>query len=137
MKILVIGSGGREHALCWKLKQSPLVDSLLCAPGNPGIASLAQCFPIAADDLDAIMTLAQAEQPRLVVIGPEVPLVAGLANRLREAGFAVFGPNKEAAKLEGSKSFSKQLMQEAAVPTARFETHTDPAKAEALIRSCK
>lgn len=134
MKVLVVGGGGREHALCWKLKRSPSVSEVVCAPGNPGIARDARCVPIGAEDIDALLQLAQDEQPRLVVIGPEVPLVAGLANKLRAAGFAVFGPDQAAAELEGSKSFSKQLMAEAGVPTARFEVHTDGDLAEQTIR---
>ncbi len=135
MKVLVVGGGGREHALCWKLKRSASVAEVICAPGNPGIAQDARCVAVAADDLDGLVTLAEAEQPDLVVVGPEVPLVAGLGNRLRERGFAVFGPNREAAQLEGSKSFSKRLMHQAGVPTARFEVHVDPDEAEKTIRS--
>ena len=134
MKVMVVGGGGREHALCWKLKRSPSVSEVVCAPGNPGIARDARCVPIGAEDIDGLMQLAQDEQPRLVVIGPEVPLVAGLANKLRAAGFAVFGPDQAAAELEGSKSFSKQLMADAGVPTARFEVHTDGDLAEETIR---
>jgi len=134
MKVLVVGGGGREHALCWKLRHSPSVSEVVCAPGNAGIARDARCVPVGAEDIDGLMRLAEKEQPRLVVVGPEVPLVLGLADRLRAAGFAVFGPDQAAAELEGSKSFSKALMAEAHVPTARFETHTDPDEAEALIR---
>jgi phosphoribosylamine--glycine ligase len=135
MKVLVIGGGGREHALCWKLKRSASVSEVVCAPGNPGIAAEARCVPVGAEDVDALMALVAVEQPELVVVGPEVPLVAGLGNRLREEGFAVFGPDKAAAGLEGSKSFSKRLMLEAGVPTARFEVHVDVDEAEQTIRS--
>jgi len=135
MKVLVVGGGGREHALCWKLKRSASVTDVVCAPGNPGIARDARCVPVGAEDIDALMALAQVEKPDLVVVGPEVPLVAGLGNRLREAGFAVFGPDKAAANLEGSKSFSKRLMYEAGVPTARFEVHVDVDEAIDTIRS--
>ena len=134
MKVLVVGGGGREHALCWKLKRSPSVSEVVCAPGNPGIARDARCIPVGAEDIDALLQLAQDEKPRLVVIGPEVPLVAGLADKLRAQGFAVFGPDQAAAELEGSKSFSKQLMADAGVPTARFEVHTDGDLAEQAIR---
>ncbi|OIQ00278.1 MAG: phosphoribosylamine--glycine ligase [Zetaproteobacteria bacterium CG2_30_46_52] len=134
MKVLVIGGGGREHALCWKLKRSPSVTEVICAPGNPGIAQEARCIPISAEDIEPLMKLARFEQPDLVVVGPEVPLVKGLADQLRAENFAVFGPDQAAAELEGSKSFSKTLMDEAGVPTAKFETHTDPDQAEALIR---
>lgn len=134
MKVLVVGGGGREHALCWKLKRSASVSEVVCAPGNPGIAREARCVPVGAEDIDGLMKLAESEQPRLVVVGPEVPLVAGLADRLRAAGFAVYGPDRAAAELEGSKSFSKQLMADAGVPTARFEVHTNPESAETTIR---
>ena len=135
MKVLVIGGGGREHALCWKLKRSPSVNEVVCAPGNPGIKRDARCVDISVEDIDGLMKLAADEKPDLVVIGPEVPLVAGLGNRLRDEGFAVFGPDKAAANLEGSKSFSKRLMYEAGVPTARFEVHVDVNEAVDTIRS--
>ena len=135
MKVLVVGGGGREHALCWKLKRSPSVSEVVCAPGNPGITRDARCVDISAEDVDALMELALAEQPDLVVIGPEVPLVLGLGNQLRAEGFPVFGPDKAAANLEGSKSFSKRLMYEAGVPTARFEVHVDVDEAVDTIRS--
>lgn len=135
MKVLVIGGGGREHALCWKLKRSASVTEVVCAPGNPGIKREARCININAEDIEGLLALARKEKPQLVVIGPEVPLVMGLANKLRAENFAVFGPDQAAAELEGSKSFSKALMAEAGVPTAKFETHTDPAKAEALIKA--
>jgi len=135
MKVLVVGGGGREHALCWKLKRSPSVSEVVCAPGNPGIANDARCVAVGAEDIDGLIALAASEKPDLVVVGPEVPLVAGLGNRLREEGFAVFGPDKAAANLEGSKSFSKRLMYEAGVPTARFEVHVDVEEAIDTIRS--
>ncbi len=134
MKVLVVGGGGREHALCWKLNRSESVDEVICAPGNPGIKREARCINIGAEDIDGLMQLARDEKPKLVVVGPEVPLVLGLADKLRAEGFAVFGPDQAAAELEGSKSFSKALMDEAGVPTALFETHTDPDQAEAYIR---
>jgi len=135
MKVLLIGGGGREHALCWKLKRSPSVSEVVCAPGNPGIAQDARCVPVGAEDIQGLLQLARDEQPQLIVVGPEVPLVMGLADQLRDEGFAVYGPNQAAAELEGSKSFAKQLMAEADVPTAKFATHTDPDLAEACIRS--
>ena len=134
MKVLVIGGGGREHALCWKLKRSPSVSEVVCAPGNAGIKHDARCVPVGAEDIDGLIELAQNESPELVVIGPEAPLVMGLADRLHALGFNVFGPNQAAAQLEGSKSFSKVLMAEAGVPTARFEVHTDANLAENTIR---
>ncbi len=135
MKVLVIGGGGREHALCWKLNRSDSVSEVICAPGNPGIKREARCINVGAEDIDGLMNLAREEKPKLVVVGPEVPLVMGLGDKLRAEGFAVYGPDKAAAELEGSKSFSKALMDEAKVPTARFETHTDPDKAAALIKA--
>lgn len=135
MKVLVIGGGGREHALCWKLKRSPSVSAVVCAPGNAGIASDARCVPVRAEDIDGLLALARRERPDLVVVGPEAPLVAGLADRLRALGLAVFGPSKAAAELEGSKAFAKQLMAEAGVPTARFAVHSDLAAAEKTIRA--
>ncbi|HID36881.1 MAG TPA: phosphoribosylamine--glycine ligase, partial [Ghiorsea sp.] len=134
MKVLVIGGGGREHALCWKLNRSASVNEVVCAPGNPGIKREARCINIGAEDIDGLMNLARDEQPKLIVVGPEVPLVMGLADKLRAEGFAVFGPDQAAAELEGSKSFSKALMDEANVPTAFFETHTDPEQAATYIR---
>jgi len=135
MKVLVVGGGGREHALCWKLKRSPSVSEVVCAPGNPGIERDARCVAVGAEDIAGLVKLAAEEKPDLVVVGPEVALVAGLANQLRSDGFAVFGPDKAAANLEGSKSFSKRLMYEAGVPTARFEVHVDVAEAIETIRS--
>ncbi|MDQ6976843.1 MAG: ATP-grasp domain-containing protein, partial [Ghiorsea sp.] len=135
MKVLVVGGGGREHALCWKLNRSESVSEVICAPGNPGIKREARCIKIGAEDIDGLMNLAREEKPKLIVVGPEVPLVLGLANKLRAEGFAVFGPDQAAAELEGSKSFSKALMDEAGVPTAFFETHTDPEQAAAYIRT--
>ncbi|RMH52317.1 MAG: phosphoribosylamine--glycine ligase [Zetaproteobacteria bacterium] len=134
MKVLVIGGGGREHALCWRLARCPSVSEVLCAPGNAGIASIARCLPIEAGAIDTLVEAARAEQVDLVVVGPEAPLVAGIADRLREAGIPVFGPDAAAAQLEGSKAFAKALMTEAGVPTARFVTTTSMAQAEQTIR---
>ena len=128
MKVLVLGDGGREHALSWKIAQSPMVDEVICAPGNAGIASCARCVPLALGDGDAVVDLATGEEVGLVVVGPEAPLVSGLADRLRDAGFPVFGPSAEAAMLEGSKAFSKLFMARHGIPTARFQVfdHLDP-----------
>jgi len=134
MKVLVVGGGGREHALCWKLKRSPSVTEVVCAPGNPGVARDARCVQVGAEDVEGQLQLVRDEKPDLVIVGPEAPLVAGLADKLRAEGFAVFGPGQKAAMLEGSKSFSKKLMHEARVPTARFETYTDVAEAEHAVR---
>jgi phosphoribosylamine---glycine ligase len=114
----VVGSGGREHALAWKLAQSPSVSELHAAPGNPGIAELAECHPIRADDAEGILGLSRSLAVDLVVIGPEVPLVLGLADALRRFGLAVFGPSAAAARIEGSKSFAKDVMAAAGVPSA-------------------
>ncbi|MGD0273765.1 MAG: phosphoribosylamine--glycine ligase [Gaiellaceae bacterium] len=119
MKVLIVGSGGREHALAWKLAQSPKLTELHAASGNPGIASLGSCHPVRADDGESLLALARQLAIDLVVIGPEVPLVAGVADQLRHGGIAVFGPGREAAMLEGSKSFAKELMLAAGVPTAK------------------
>ncbi len=134
MKILVVGSGGREHALALKLSQDAGVE-VLAAPGNPGIAEFAPCFPIAATSLDELVVLAISEQVDLVVVGPEDPLVLGLADMLRSQGIAVFGPSAEGAKLEGSKAFSKAIMEEAGVPTAEGRSFQDAGSAKDYIRS--
>jgi phosphoribosylamine--glycine ligase len=118
VKVLVVGSGGREHALAWKLAQSPSLSELHAAPGNPGIARLGHCHPVRAEDVDGILDLAGALDLDLVVVGPEAPLVAGLADQLRRGGYAVLGPGRAAAAIEGSKSFAKDVMQAAGVPTA-------------------
>jgi phosphoribosylamine---glycine ligase len=116
--VLVIGSGGREHALAWKLSQSPRLTELHAAPGNPGIAQFGECHPVRAEDGEGLLDLAHTLPADLVVVGPEAPLVAGVADELRHAGVAVFGPSKEAARLEGSKSFAKDVMRTAGIPTA-------------------
>ena len=118
MRVLVVGSGGREHALAWKLAQSPSVDEVHAAPGNPGIAQLGQCHPIRAEDGDSLLELARTIGADLVVVGPEAPLVAGVADQLRRGGVAVFGPSAAAAQIEGSKSFAKDVMRAAGVPIA-------------------
>jgi phosphoribosylamine--glycine ligase len=118
VRVLLVGSGGREHALAWKLAQSPHLKELHAAPGNPGIAALGQCHPVRADDIEAVLDLAQALRVDLVVVGPEVPLVAGLADVLRSAGISVFGPSRGAAAIEGSKTFAKAVMAAAGVPRA-------------------
>ena len=118
MKVLVVGSGGREHALAWKLAQSDALAELHAAPGNPGIAALARCHPIRMDDVEGLLGLCREHELDLVVIGPEAPLVAGVADHLRRAGVTVFGPGAEAARIEGSKAFAKEVMDAAGVPTA-------------------
>ena len=119
MRVLVVGSGGREHALVWSLSRSKSLGELHAAPGNPGIAKLAHCHPVRADDHAALVSLARELRIDLVVVGPEAPLVAGLADELRHRGIAVFGPSAAAARIEGSKSFAKEVMEAAGVPTAR------------------
>jgi phosphoribosylamine--glycine ligase len=118
VRALVVGSGGREHALAWALSRSDSLDELHAAPGNPGIAALAHCHPVRADDHAALVSLARELRTDLVVVGPEAPLVAGLADELRHRGVAVFGPSAAAARIEGSKSFAKEVMEAAGVPTA-------------------
>ena len=135
MNILLLGSGGREDALAWRLRQSPSCDKLLAAPGNPGIARWAECVAIDPCDLTAVTQLARAQAIDLVVIGPEAPLVAGVADALRAAGFAVFGPNAAAAQLEGSKGFTKDLCAANGIPTAGYvRVDTAAAAREALHR---
>jgi phosphoribosylamine--glycine ligase len=119
VKVLVVGAGGREHALAWAIARSPDLTELHAAPGNPGIAALGGCHPVRAEDTEGILALCATLGIDLVVIGPEAPLVAGMADQLRRAGVAVFGPSAAAARIEGSKSFAKRLMQSTGVPTAR------------------
>ena len=118
MRVLVVGSGGREHALAWKLAQSPTLTELHAAPGNPGIAAVAECHPIRPEDAEGLLGLSRSLDVDLVVIGPELPLVLGLADALRRFGFLVFGPSAAAARIEGSKAFAKEIMAAAGVPTA-------------------
>jgi phosphoribosylamine--glycine ligase len=133
MKVLVVGGGGREHALTWKIARSPLVDEIWCAPGNAGMAAMAECVDIGADDIEALADFAQEKKIDLTVAGPEAPLVAGIADLFQQRGLAVFGPTREAAQMEGSKAFAKSLMEEAGVPTGRAEVFTDYEAAEACI----
>lgn len=134
IRILVVGGGGREHAIAWKLSRSERVDSVICAPGNPGIATVAECFPVQPMDLDGIRQLAERESVDLVVIGPEDPLAAGLADTLADAGILVAGPSAAAARLESSKSFAKDVMHAAGVPTARSITVTNRIDGVTAIR---
>jgi phosphoribosylamine---glycine ligase len=134
VNVLLVGGGGREHALAWKLARSPRLTRLVAAPGNPGIARHAECVAVSVDDHDGLLRLADKERPDLVVVGPDAPLVAGLADRLGDAGFAVFGPRARAAAIEGSKAFSKALMARHGVPTARFATFDDAALARRFAR---
>jgi phosphoribosylamine--glycine ligase len=124
--VLLIGSGGREHALAWKLSQSPRLGELHAAPGNPGIARLGDCHPVRAEDGEGLLDLAHTLHADLVVVGPELPLVAGVADELRHAGVAVFGPSKDAARIEGSKTFAKDVMRAAGIPTAETMPVAEP-----------
>jgi len=129
MKILVIGGGGREHALAWKLAQSEHCTKLYAAPGNPGIAQVAQCVPIGAEDIDGLLKFAKEEQIGLTVVGPERPLIAGIVDRFRKAGLRIFGPAQAAAQIEGSKAWAKAVMIHFAVPTAEYHMFTRMAEA--------
>ena len=133
MKILVVGSGGREHALAWKIAQSPLVAEVVSAPGNPGMAMLGRCIPVDIKDMPALVALAVREQPDLVVVGPEGPLAAGLADRLAKVGIAVFGPSATAAALESSKAFSKEFCERHAIPQAAYKVFDDALHAKAYL----
>jgi phosphoribosylamine---glycine ligase len=134
VKILLVGGGGREDALAWKIAKSPRVERLWAAPGNPGIARWATCIDVRSDDHDALIAFVERERVDLTVVGPEAPLVAGLADRLSDRGFAVFGPRRRAAMIEGSKAFAKALMARHRIPTARFEAFTDAARARRFAR---
>ena len=132
-KVLVVGSGGREHALCWAIAKSPRLKKLYAAPGNAGIAGIAQCVDVAADDIDGLVALAQDKAIDFVVVGPEQPLVAGLVDRLGEAGIKAFGPNAKAAVLEGSKGFMKDLCAKHDIPTAAYGRFDEPDAAKEFI----
>ncbi|MGH6980826.1 MAG: phosphoribosylamine--glycine ligase, partial [Stellaceae bacterium] len=134
MRVLLIGSGGREHALAWALAASPLCDKLYAAPGNPGIAHEAECVTLAAGDIDGIVRFATAEKIDFVVVGPEAPLVAGLVDRLEAAGIAAFGPSAAAAQLEASKGFTKDLCAAAGIPTAAYQRFAEAGAAKAYVR---
>ena len=135
MRILVIGSGGREHAIVWKLLQSPRVRKIMCAPGNAGIARVAQCVPIRQDDAKEVCDLARKEKIDLVFVGPEAPLASGLVDVLKAAGIPTVGPTEEAAQLESSKVFSKDFMARHRVPTAAYAVYQDADLAIAYLNS--
>ncbi len=132
-KVLIIGGGGREHALAWALRRSPQVGELVCAPGNGGIAALARCVPVDAGDLDALVRVADRERPALVVVGPEAPLALGLTDALQARGMRVFGPTRAAAELESSKGFAKRFMQRHGIPTAHYAVCASPAEAREAL----
>ncbi|MDQ2930102.1 MAG: phosphoribosylamine--glycine ligase, partial [Gemmatimonadota bacterium] len=134
MRVLIVGGGGREHALAWKLSQDQPSIEIISAPGNPGLATLGRCVAVSTDDIHGIVALAMQTQPQLVVIGPEAPLAAGLADALRTVGIPVFGPSRGAARIESSKAFAKALMREAGVPTARAIRCIDAPTAKRAAR---
>ncbi len=133
MKVLVVGGGGREHALAWKLSLSPRVDAVFCAPGNAGTAEVARNVPIASDDIPGLLAFAQREGIGLTVVGPEAPLTAGIVDEFARAGLRAFGPSKAAAEMEGSKAFAKGFMARHGIPTAPYGVFTDPAAARAFV----
>ncbi len=135
MNVLLIGSGGREHALAWKIAQSPLLDKLYCAPGNAGIANVANCVDLDVGDHAVIIQFCQKQNVKLVVVGPEVPLVNGLVDDLEKAGIAAFGPSTKAAALEGSKTFTKELCDRKNIPTAQYQHFNNAPKAKAYVRN--
>jgi phosphoribosylamine--glycine ligase len=134
MNVLLIGSGGREHALAWKIAASPVLSTLYCAPGNPGIASVAECVALDPTDHEAIIAFCRQRSIEFVVVGPEAPLVAGIADDLRASGISVFGPSKMAARLEGSKGFTKDLCAQFDIPTGRYQRFTEAEAAKTYIR---
>ena len=135
MNVLVVGSGGREHALCWSFSRSPLCSKLYCAPGNPGIAKFAECVPVPSDDIDGLVAFVQNKAIDFVMVGPEIPLTLGLVDRLNAIGVSAFGPTKAAAALEGSKGFMKDLCKRAGIPTAAYERFKDAEAAKAYVRA--
>ena len=137
MKVLIVGSGGREHAIAWKVAQSKRVDKIYCAPGNAGISEVAECVPIGAMEFDKLVAFAKEKEIDLTVIGMDDPLVGGIVDVFEKEGLRVFGPRKNAAILEGSKAFSKDLMKKYNIPTAAYETFTDPEKALEYLETAK
>jgi phosphoribosylamine--glycine ligase len=133
MKVLILGSGGREHALAWAVKRSERVTEVVCAPGNGGIAQIARCVPVDLKDVDAMVRVAEAEQPGLIIVGPEVPLSLGIVDALQARGLRVFGPTKAAAMLESSKGFAKRFLQRHKIPTANYAICTTAAELEKAI----
>ena len=137
MKVLIVGSGGREHAIAWKVAQSPKVDKIYCAPGNAGIEEYAECVNIGAMEFDKLVAFAKEKAIDLTVIGMDDPLVGGVVDAFEAEGLRVFGPRKNAAILEGSKAFSKDLMKKYNIPTAAYENFTDPQEALAYLETAK
>ena len=134
MNILILGSGGREHSLAWAVMQNPKCDKLIVAPGNAGIAMIADCAALDIMDGGAVVTFAEENSIDFVIVGPEAPLAVGVADRLRNAGFLVFGPSEAAARLEASKSFTKEICDAAGAPTAGYGHFTDAESAKAYVR---
>ena len=135
MKILVVGGGGREHAICWKLSKEANVDKIYCAPGNAGISNVAQCIDIQDSDIENLLNFAKENQIDLTIVGPEIPLVAGIVDKFEKEGLKIFGPNKKCAQLEGSKAFSKNFMIKHNLPTAKYKEYTDLDEAISEIDS--
>jgi phosphoribosylamine--glycine ligase len=133
MKVVILGSGGREHALAWAMRRSPRVSEVVCAPGNGGMAALARCVPVNVGQLDSMLALVEAERPGLTVVGPELPLSLGIVDALKARGFRVFGPTREAAMLETSKGFAKRFLQRHAIPTAGYAICTSREELEAAV----
>ncbi len=133
MRVLVIGGGGREHALAWKLRQSPQVEKVYCAPGNAGIARVAEVVPVAADDVSGLLRFARDHGVELAVVGPELPLMLGVADEFQDAGLRVFGPGRDGARLEGSKAFAKELMRRWNIPTGYFSVFENPEEAKRFV----
>ncbi|HHV30023.1 MAG TPA: phosphoribosylamine--glycine ligase [Clostridium sp.] len=135
MKVLVVGSGGREHALVWKIVQSPKVEKVYCAPGNGGISAIAECVPIKAMDIDGVISFSKEKEIDMVVVAPDDPLAAGMVDALENAGIRAFGPNKAAATIEGSKAFAKNLMKKYNIPTANYEVFENSANAISYLQN--
>ena len=137
MKVLVVGSGGREHAIIWKLLQSPKVSYVYCAPGNGGIRQMAECVDIKADDIEGLCQFAKKHKIDLTVVGPELPLSLGIVDAFEKEGLRIFGPRKNAAIIESSKAFAKDFMQKYGIPTAQYKIYEDATKAKARAKMKK
>jgi len=133
MKVLILGSGGREHALAWAIARSPRVSEIICAPGNGGMAQKFRCVPVDLNDVSAMVHLAESERPELTVVGPELPLSLGIVDALRERGLRVFGPTRAAAMLESSKGFAKQFLERHHIPTPNYAVCANAAEVEKAI----
>lgn len=136
MKLLIVGSGGREHAIAWKLRQSPLVSQIYCAPGNPGIAGIAKCLPLKVDDIEGLAEFAQSERIDLTIVGPEYPLTLGIVERFHSLGLNIFGPSSQAVRLESSKNFAKEVMVAAGVPTASYHVFRTAEELQSHLADC-